>query len=282
MVSQLPSQSAHLAKLAPTSPVAVAVVGDFQRSSSSDDRRPIFAFFFTTDLGGYLRRCFAFVANKVRSFIWPESEPTYKDVPLSPETSRRLRQVHRKTLILDLDETLVHSCYTDPETNEPVGCSQVPQAAMPDYQLSVTVDGLEPIAFKVYKRPHVDLFLKYVSQWYDLVVYTASLEIYASQVVDRLDNGRGMIQKSFYRQHCSSTTSMVSKDLTVVNPDMSGTFIIDNSPNAYRDFPDNAIPIKTYIYDPEDTELLNLLPFLDALRFTKDVRSVLSRRVSSR
>ncbi|KAH8321519.1 hypothetical protein KR074_007408 [Drosophila pseudoananassae] len=281
MVSQLPAQSAHLAKLAPSSPVAVAVVGDFQRSSSSDDRPPIFAFLFTTDLGGYVRRCFAFVANKVRSYIRAEPEPAYKDVPLSPESSRRLRQVRRKTLVLDLDETLVHSCYTDPETNEPVGCSQVPQTAKPDYQLFVSLEGLEPIAFKVYKRPHVDLFLKFVSQWYDLVVYTASLEVYAAQVVDRLDNGRGMIQKRFYRQHCSSTTSMVSKDLTVVSPDMSGTFIIDNSPNAYRDFPDNALPIKTYIYDPNDTELLSLLPFLDALRFTKDVRSVLSRRVSS-
>jgi len=72
---------------------------------------------------------------------------------------------------------------------------------------------------------------------------------------------------------------MVSKDLTLVTPDMSGVLIIDNSPYAYRDFPDNAIPIKTFIYDPDDTELLKMLPFLDALRFTKDVRSILGRRV---
>jgi len=43
--------------------------------------------------------------------------------------------------------------------------------------------------------------------------------------------------------------------------------------------PDNAIPIKSWFSDPMDTALLNLLPVLDALRFTQDVRSVLSRNL---
>ena len=42
---------------------------------------------------------------------------------------------------------------------------------------------------------------------------------------------------------------------------------------------DNAIPIKSWFCDPHDTALLNLLPVLDALRFTTDVRSVLSRNL---
>lgn len=56
-------------------------------------------------------------------------------------------------------------------------------------------------------------------------------------------------------------------------------FIIDNSPNAYRCFPNNAIPIKSWFSDPMDIALLSLLPLLDALRFTNDVRSVLSRNL---
>lgn len=44
-------------------------------------------------------------------------------------------------------------------------------------------------------------------------------------------------------------------------------------------FTDNAIPIKSWFSDPSDTALLNLLPVLDALRFTSDVRSVLSRNL---
>jgi len=42
---------------------------------------------------------------------------------------------------------------------------------------------------------------------------------------------------------------------------------------------DNAIPIKSWFSDTSDTALLNLLPMLDALRFTDDVRSVLSRNL---
>lgn len=44
-------------------------------------------------------------------------------------------------------------------------------------------------------------------------------------------------------------------------------------------FSDNAIPIKSWFSDPLDTALLSLLPVLDALRFTHDVRSVLSRNL---
>lgn len=40
---------------------------------------------------------------------------------------------------------------------------------------------------------------------------------------------------------------------------------------------ENAIPIKSWFSDPTDTCLLNILPFLDALRFTSDVRSILGR-----
>ena len=45
--------------------------------------------------------------------------------------------------------------------------------------------------------------------------------------------------------------------------------------------PENAIPITTWISQSDDDELLSLLPFLDALRWTKDVRSILRLRVAS-
>lgn len=87
-----------------------------------------------------------------------------------------------------------------------------------------------------------------------------------------------------------------TKDLSAIHPDLSSICILDNSPGAYRKFPrelppnflktsyyipDNAIPIPSWFSDPNDTCLLNLLPFLDALRFTSDVRSVLSRNMQA-
>uniref|UniRef100_A0A0N5B1F2 FCP1 homology domain-containing protein n=1 Tax=Syphacia muris TaxID=451379 RepID=A0A0N5B1F2_9BILA len=138
-----------------------------------------------------------------------------------------------------------------------------------------------PLRFFVHCRPHVDHFLNMVSQWYDLVIFTASVEAYGSSVADKLDGGKGILQRRYFRQHCvveyNGSGNGYTKDLSAVNSDLSSIFILDNSPSAYKKFPQNAIPIRSWYSDPTDTCLLALLPFLDALRFASDVRSILSR-----
>ena len=39
-----------------------------------------------------------------------------------------------------------------------------------------------------------------VSQWYELVVFTASMEIYGCAVADKLDNNRSILNRRYYRQ----------------------------------------------------------------------------------
>jgi len=39
-----------------------------------------------------------------------------------------------------------------------------------------------------------------VSQWYDLVVFTASMEIYGAAVAEKLDRNRGILKRRYYRQ----------------------------------------------------------------------------------
>ena len=46
-----------------------------------------------------------------------------------------------------------------------------------DFTLNVVIDN-HPVSFFVHKRPHVDYFLETVSKWFDLVVFTASMEVY--------------------------------------------------------------------------------------------------------
>lgn len=62
-----------------------------------------------------------------------------------------------------------------------------------------------PVRFFVHKRPHVDFFLEVVSQWYELVVFTASMEIYGSAVADKLDNNKGFLKRRYYRQVTATT-----------------------------------------------------------------------------
>nr|CAD7599315.1 unnamed protein product [Timema genevievae] len=197
----------------------------------------------------------------------------YEIFPLSPLSRHRISIVKRKVLVLDLDETLIHSHH-----DGVVRQTTVKPGTPPDFVLKVTIDR-HPVRFFVHKRPHVDFFLDIVSQWYELVVFTASMEIYGAAVADRLDNNRGILRRRYYRQHCTPDMGSYTKDLSAICGDLASVFILDNSPGAYRAYPDNAIPIKSWFSDPMDTALLNLLPLLDALRFTQDVRSVLSRNL---
>ena len=92
-----------------------------------------------------------------------------------------------------------------------------------------------------------------------------------------LDKKGNLFRSRYFRQHCTLHYGSYTKDLSAISTDLSSIFILDNSPGAYKDYPHNAIPIKSWFSDPNDTALLNLLPILDALRYVSDVRSVLSR-----
>ncbi|TPX45356.1 hypothetical protein SeLEV6574_g03909 [Synchytrium endobioticum] len=177
-------------------------------------------------------------------------------------SSRDHRKI--KTLVLDLDETLIHSTSRGSRNH--------------DHMIEVLVDKYVCLYY-VYKRPHVDLFLQTVSQWYHLVIFTASMPEYADPVIEHLDRSRTLFSRRFFRAACTNANGVYMKNLSVIEPDLSQVCLLDNSPMSYADHPDNAIPIESWISDPHDEALLDLLPFLDALRFTEDVRTVLSMRV---
>ncbi|KAF9123788.1 Nuclear envelope morphology protein 1 [Mortierella sp. GBA39] len=174
----------------------------------------------------------------------------------------------KKTLVLDLDETLIHSTSRGSRSQ--------------GYMVEVLVDR-HACLYYVYKRPHVDYFLKKVNfvsvaEWYKLVIFTASMAEYADPVIDWLDQSKTLFDKRYFRQACFLHNGSYLKDLTVIDSDLSSVCLLDNSPMSYSLNKENGIPIDTWIDDPNDEALLDLLPFLDALRFTEDVRSVLSLR----
>ena len=78
-----------------------------------------------------------------------------------------------------------------------------------------------------------------VSKWYELVVFTASMEIYGTAVADKLDTREGILRRRYYRQHCTLDFGSYTKDLSAICADLSSVFILDNSPGAYRAYPGN-------------------------------------------
>lgn len=76
-----------------------------------------------------------------------------------------------------------------------------------------------------------------MSKWYELVVFTASMEIYGTAVADKLDGNRQILQRRYFRQHCTLDYGSYTKDLSAISSDLSSIFILDNSPGAYRAYP---------------------------------------------
>ncbi|KAF9462595.1 NLI interacting factor-like phosphatase-domain-containing protein [Collybia nuda] len=189
-----------------------------------------------------------------------------------------------KTLVLDLDETLIHST-SRPLLSSTTGGSGLLGLGSFDtrnkgasHMVEVVLGGRSTL-YHVYKRPFVDFFLRTVSGWYTLVIFTASMKEYADPVIDWLDGGRGILGHRLFRDSCTQLPNgSYTKDLTIVEADLSRVCLVDNSPVSYRANEANGIPIEGWTHDPSDEALLDLLPVLDSLRFTTDVRRVLGLR----
>jgi CTD nuclear envelope phosphatase 1 len=138
----------------------------------------------------------------------------------------------RKTLILDLDETLIHSMSKGGRMNS----GYMVEVRLNTASLGVNGQGgvgQHPILYWVNKRPFCDEFLRRVSKWFNLVVFTASVQEYADPVIDWLEQERKYFSARYYRQHCTYRQGAYIKDLSSVEPDLSSVMILDNSPLSY-------------------------------------------------
>lgn len=158
------------------------------------------------------------------------------------------KNIGRKTLVLDLDETLVHSAFRPMEYH--------------DYEIPVELEGEVHIVY-VLKRPGVERFLQETSKYFELVVYTASLGKYADPLLDEMDPDHSMISYRLFREQCVLYENNFIKDLSLLGRDLKQTLIIDNSPNAYIFHNENGVNCVSFIDDLCDRELYDLVLFLD-------------------
>ena len=166
----------------------------------------------------------------------------------------------RATLVLDLDETLVH-------------CSMEPIVS-PNLVFPVDWEGARYVIY-AYTRPGLAEFLRAVGELFEVVLFTASMPVYAGRVCDLLDPAHTVIQHRLYRHACVHIDRNYLKDLRVLGRDLATTVIVDNSPQAFAFQYDNGIPILSYFDSQTDRELLKLLPLLRRLAVADDVRPIL-------
>jgi RNA polymerase II subunit A small phosphatase-like protein len=84
----------------------------------------------------------------------------------------------------------------------------------------------------VSKRPGVDYFLKVMSQYFELVIFTASLSKYADPLMNQMDPSSHCTMRLF-REHCTYLNGVFTKDMSKIGRNLKDAIILDNSPSAY-------------------------------------------------
>eukprot|EP00427_Karlodinium_veneficum_P007709 CAMPEP_0169086764 /NCGR_PEP_ID=MMETSP1015-20121227/13873_1 /TAXON_ID=342587 /ORGANISM="Karlodinium micrum, Strain CCMP2283" /LENGTH=467 /DNA_ID=CAMNT_0009146951 /DNA_START=261 /DNA_END=1664 /DNA_ORIENTATION=- len=180
----------------------------------------------------------------------------------------------RRTLVLDLDETLAH-CKRNP------GSRIKPIAPSPEH-LIVQFDD-QPSYGLVGFRPYVHEFLEAASKDFEIVVFTASQKSYADKVIDVLDPHGTRITHRLYREHCTEMRGAFFKELRLLGRPVEQCILVDNSPISTACNLDNSILIRSWYEDENDRELPALLELLQDMVLTGlDSDEYLSRRYGLR
>lgn len=192
---------------------------------------------------------------------FPDTVTSYLPMLLPKQQQKRLPI----TLVLDLDETLVHSTLDY--------CEDA------DFSFQVCF-GTEAQMVYVRQRPHLHVFLEAVAGMFEIIVFTASQSIYAEQLLDILDPDHRLICGRAFRESCVFSDCGYTKDLTILGRDLAKIAIVDNSPQVFQLQVNNGIPIQSWFGDPSDDALISLLPFLETLAVAEDVRPIIAKKFS--
>ena len=152
---------------------------------------------------------------------------------------------YKYTLVIDLDETLIH--YIEEEDKSFI---QV--------------------------RPYVPYFLEEMGKYFELVIFTAAEKEYANFVLDELDKNNSISYK-LYRRHTKYKNGIFLKDLSKIGRELNKICIIDNNKANYSLQPCNGINISSFMGEQNDEELLflscQLMKIIDSNK--KDIRPII-------
>lgn len=151
------------------------------------------------------------------------------------------------TLVIDLDELLIHSHWTREH------------------------------GWRTAKRPGLEYFLGYLSPWYEIVLFTDQPYYAAGPIIEKLDPDRRYFAYTLFRESCRTENGKVIKDLNHLNRDLSKVIVLDTDADRYSLHPENGTTIKKWDGSSSDRELIKMVSFLEGIGIhgIQDVRGAL-------
>ncbi|GAA5857395.1 hypothetical protein JCM8547_002257 [Rhodosporidiobolus lusitaniae] len=130
------------------------------------------------------------------------------------------------------------------------------------------------------KRPGLDYFLAYMSQFYEIVLFTTMPSYLAAPIVEKIDPYGAYIPWKLFKEAARFKNGEYVKDLSYLNRPLERTIVLDTNPASFSLQPENGIALEAWTGSSGDAtakELVALIPFLEALavKGVKDVRPVI-------
>lgn len=169
---------------------------------------------------------------------------------------------NKKVLILDMDETLIHSSNFPPHPK--VSYFVLSDKNMPES------------SFFVYKRPGLDNFLKFVQENFEVFIFTYGQKEYADPIIDKIFPSLDKDHR-LYRDLCETSSGLVKKNLEMFKTSEKNIILVDDNEAEINFNPSNTIKIKRWKGIPDDTELIDWLPkVLRKCKDSEDVREIIA------
>ena len=184
----------------------------------------------------------------------------------------------KKLLLLDLDETLIHSEIRNKNNFHIL--NKLKDKANCYHKVFSYIDNNYLYYFDIFFRPHLFDFLHEIQNYFDIGIFTASSKGYADTIIDYIDPSHTIFNFRLYRDACIPIqNSIYIKDLRIIrNYEANNVILLDNSLYSFINQPKNGMLVYSFYWDDKDDQLIKAKNFLIKYLYkAKDVREELDK-----
>ena len=180
-----------------------------------------------------------------------------------------MQNTEKKLLILDLDETLIYA------TEEKLDRE-------PDFIVG---------QYFVYKRPFVELFLKFCFENFEVAVWTTATKSYAEEILKEILKDNQTLKFLWTRERCTLAFDEEEREHFFVKRmskirrrgyNLNAVIVVDDSPNVWKDSYGNLVRVNKFEGDENDDELKFLPTYLEKLLDVTNIRKFEKRNWRNR